>query len=277
MSSNVVRAGRLALIVLAAVAAGGLRAAPNAELWAVWREAAADDAGMRLEHGEWQTLLDRYLLATEDGRTVFAYDAVTPADRQRLERYLARLASIDPRKLARAEQLPYWINLYNALTVSVVLDHPDAPSIRRMGGGWFGAGPWDDELLEIAGHAVTLNDIEHRILRPIWQDHRIHYALNCASVGCPNLAPRAYTRANAQRLLEAGEDAYLDHPRGVAFTEEGTLRLSSLFDWYLEDFGGSRAALLDYLAGERPGLAQRLTDYQGEIEFHYDWSLNDAE
>lgn len=264
------------LLLVGAGWAGAAHAAPSPELWPMWQEANIGDS-TSLDHGTWQDLLDRYLLDSGDGRTVFAYDAVSFDHRRRLQDYLAELTSIDPRELAREEQLAYWINLYNALTVEIVLAHPDKRSILRMGGVWLPTGPWDDALVEIAGQPVSLNDIEHRILRPIWKDLHIHYALNCASVGCPNLAPEAYTRDNAKDLMERGEAAYLDHPRGVALSEEGRLRLSSLFDWYLEDFGGSREGLLDYLASERPDLAEQLANYSGEIEFHYDWSLNAPE
>lgn len=276
MSNGSVRTNGALIALVLAICAGAVSAAPRAELWPLWLESNAASS-TQVSHQSWQELLDRYLLTTSDARTVFRYDAVTADDRRRLQRYVSELTAIDPRELTRDEQLPYWINLYNALTVEVVLSHPAKPSILRMGGGWLPTGPWDDKLVSIAGHDVTLNDIEHRILRPIWKDLHIHYALNCASVGCPNLAPTAFTRDNAKKIMESGEFAYLNHPRGVHFTEDGVLRLSSLFDWYQEDFGTSNQALLDYLAGERPELAKQLTGYRGEIEYHYDWSLNSPE
>lgn len=250
-------------------------AAPAANLWPYWDHSDEGNANA-VDHSSWQALLHTYLVTTDDDRTLFRYAAVTARDRKRLDRYISRLAGIEPRALARAEQLPYWINLYNALTVRVVLDHPNEDSIRDMGGGWFGSGPWNNALLTIAGQAVTLNDIEHRILRPIWKDRRIHFAVNCASVSCPNLASEAYTRENTQRLLQAGEANYLHHPRGLRFDSEGQLHLSSIFDWYQSDFGGSREALLDYLSGRRPDLAERLSRYRGAIRYDYDWSLNAA-
>lgn len=257
-----------------------VRAAPAADLWEFWL--AHDDANdRRVDHAPWQRLLDGYLVATSDGRTLFRYGAVTPADRAALDAYLDELDHLDPRELARAEQLPYWLDLYNALTVRVVLDNPDKDSIRRMGGSLFRVGPWDDELANIAGRPVTLNDIEHRILRPIWHDRRIHYAVNCASLGCPNLARWAFTRGNVEALLAEAEVAYLSHPRGVEFDSRGTLWLSSLFDWYVADFGADRPALLAYLsrtlAPVQPTLAARLDGFTGRTRYRYDWSLNRAD
>lgn len=251
-------------------------AAPASDLWPYWN--ASDEASTRqVDHAGWQSLLDRFLVTTDDDRTLFRYAAMTSEDRTALDDYVSSLASLDPRQLARAEQMPYWINLYNALTVRVVLDHPQESSILDMGGGWlFRPGPWNDELLTITGQPVTLNDIEHRILRPIWNDQRIHYAVNCASIGCPNLAPKAYTRENTNALLDAGERSYLNHPRGLRFDDRGRLVLSSIFEWYIADFGGNRESLLSYLASERSDLSQRLRSYDGRIRYEYDWTLNAA-
>jgi hypothetical protein len=249
-------------------------AAPVADPWPFWQQSDAH-GDQRVDHAPWQSLLDHYLTTTEDGRTLFRYAGVTADDRQRLDTYLEYLTDLDPRLLHRDEQFPYWINLYNALTVRVVLDHPDKQSIRQMGGGWFRSGPWRDKLVNIAGQPVSLDDIEHRILRPFWRDHRIHFAVNCASIGCPDLAPRAYTRDNVDELLDDGERRYLRHPRGVSMAD-GRLRLSSLFDWYRDDFAADRDGLLGYLAGHRPDLAAQLDGYTGAISYHYDWQLNAA-
>lgn len=230
-----------------------------------------------IDHAPWQAFLDRYLVATDDGRTLMRYGAVSANDRAALDRYLQALAAIDPTTLHRDDQYAYWINLYNALTVEVVLRNPGKRTIKQMGKGLFSTGPWDDELISVGGSPLTLDDIEHRILRPTWKDHRVHFAVNCASVSCPNLAPEAYTAANLDRLLDAGERAYLHHPRGLEFLVDGTLQLSSLFDWYRKDFASDEAGLLRYLAGARPDLADRLLDFEGSIRYVYDWSLNGAD
>ncbi len=131
-------------------------------------------------------------------------------------------------------------------------------------------------LIEVEGEAVSLNDIEHRILRPIWRDPRVHYALNCASIGCPDLRAAAFTAENAEALLDTAARAYVNHPRG-ARVENDRLTVSSIYAWFREDFGGTEAGVIAHLkryAG--PELAKALetaTDIGG---YEYDWALNAA-
>ena len=108
-----------------------LRAAPEADLWAYWEPLKATQSGP-IDHGPWQQLLDRYLVSADDGIARFAYRAVSQADLVRLDDYLAAMAGIDPRRYERSEQMAYWINLYNSLTVKIVLEHPGKRSITRM-------------------------------------------------------------------------------------------------------------------------------------------------
>ncbi len=110
---------------------------------------------------------------------------------------------------------------YNALTVKVILDNYPVKSIRDIdiSPGLLNDGPWDAKLLTIEGKEVSLNDIEHRILRPIFLDNRIHYAVNCASSGCPNLQPEAFTVENTEELLDRGAREYIAHERGVKISK----------------------------------------------------------
>ena len=150
-------------------------------------------------------------------------------------------------------------------------------SIRKIYGGLgglLGLGPWNRKIVEVAAESLTLNDIEHRILRPIYRDPRIHYSVNCASLGCPNLAAKAYTGRNIEELLSKGERAYVNHPRGARFVS-GRLTLSSIYNWFAPDFGDDDAEVLEYLASfADPELAERLRNYTGRIKYTYDWSLN---
>jgi len=188
------------------------------------------------------------------------------------------MEATDPRNYGRSEQMAFWINLYNAVTVKVVLDHPDERSIRAMGGGFFSRGPWSDKLITVAGEELTLDDIEHRIMRPIWEDRRIHFALNCASKGCPELAARAYTAKYLPAMLDASEESYLGSKRAVMFDVNKELVLSSIFDWYAADFAPDERSLLGYLADHSEGvIAGRLRAYRGPIRYQYDWSLNSSE
>ncbi len=250
-------------------------AAPDSDLWEFW--AASDErAERKVEHQPWQQLLDKFLDSRHpSGVYRFDYAAVDVPNRAALDSYLAALAAEDPRSLSRAEQLPYWINLYNALTVQVILDHYPVDTIRRVHGGLLRTGPWDRELITIAGQRLSLNDIEHRILRPLWQDDRIHYAVNCASIGCPNLAPQAYTPENTEQLLNAGASDFINHSRGLRL-EDNRLQLSSIFNWYREDFASDEPGLLLYLAGyAKPALAEQLKNFDGRITYDYNWRLNE--
>ena len=144
------------------------------------------------------------MIKASDGVNRVAYGYVNKEDRQALDAYIRYMAAISVETLSRDDQLAYWINLYNTLTVKVVLTHYPVDTIRDIdiSPGLFSDGPWDKKLIHIDGEAISLNDIEHRILRPIWRDPRLHYALNCASIGCPNLLRSAFTGATVNQVLE---------------------------------------------------------------------------
>jgi hypothetical protein len=252
--------------------------APKARLWDRW---SRHDPMSRatLDHGAWDSFLKAYLRPWQDGTTRLAYGEVTPEDRARLAAYVARLATVTVSALNRDEQFAYWVNLYNALTVKVVLDAYPVRSIRDiiLTPGLFADGPWDATLIKIGGEAVTLNDIEHRILRPIWHDPRIHYALNCASIGCPNLAAVSFTAANRDAMLDAAARAYVNHPRGVADDPRlAGLVVSKIYDWFAEDFGGEAGVLDHLLRYAEPALAARIRAAPKIAAYRYDWGLNDA-
>jgi hypothetical protein len=179
-----------------------LHAAPKADLWPRW-EAHQADSEATIDHAAWGRFLERYLVpGTEPA--LLRYGQVSDADRQALEDYLDALQAVAIADYNRDEQMAYWVNLYNAATVALILREWPVDSIRDIKPSFFSGGPWDMDLLEVDGEALTLNDIEHRILRPIWQDPRIHYAVNCASIGCPSLAAKPYTGARLEAMLNAG-------------------------------------------------------------------------
>lgn len=251
-------------------------AAPEPDLWARWE--AHDPANARtVDHTLWERFLDDYLVVNHpSGINRVRYADVVLEDKQQLEDYLGKLQAISVTRLRRAEQKAYWINLYNALTVNVILDHYPLDSIKDIdiSPGWFSFGPWDAKLLEIEGEKVTLNDIEHRILRPIWQDNRIHYAVNCASLGCPNLQPEPFTADNTEQLLDEAAREYINHERGVKLADK-RLTLSSIYKWFQVDFGGSERAVITHLRQyARPSLANSLKAFDGKVRYEYDWQLN---
>jgi len=235
-----------------------------------------------VDHSQWQYILTRYLITSKNNTQInlFNYQHVTKADKRILKQYLARLQQIDPLQHSKIQQQAYWINLYNALTVQLILDNYPVKSITKLGKRFFSFGPWDDDAAVINGKTLSLNDIEHEILRPIWQDPRIHYAVNCASYGCPNLSASVFTGDNTEQLLTAGAYAYINHPRGVK-TKGDDLEISSIYKWYSEDFGDDDNALIEHLKRyANPRLKQALILFQqspGDIDFEYDWRLNQPE
>ena len=245
------------------------------EAWSFW-SVSDETAETTIDHSAWGEFLERYVQAHEGGMNFVAYANVDSSDRNSLQAYLERLTDQDPRQLRKAEQLAYWINLYNALTIEVVLRNPDKSSIRKMGEGFFSSGPWGDKLIEIAGESLSLDDIEHRILRPIWRDHRIHFAVNCASISCPNIALVPYTADNVEEMFSAAEKSYINHPRGVSFDDRGRLNLSKIFSWYRVDFANDEAELLRYLSTHHAAAGGRLREHTGPVRYNYDWNLNTA-
>jgi hypothetical protein len=254
----------------------GALAAPEAELWERWT-AHRSESRATVDHSTWDRLAKQYLAAAEGGLERFRYGAVSAADRKALAGYLVGLQALRVSDYNRAEQRAYWINLYNAATVQVVLDHYPVKSIRdiRLGGRLFAGGPWSRKFLQVEGEPVSLDDIEHRILRPIWKDPRIHYAVNCASVSCPNLSRVAYTGSNFDELADAGARAYVNSPRGARFDNAG-LHVSSIYTWFKADFGGSDAGIITHLKEyAAPTLAASLGSTTRVASDSYDWSLND--
>lgn len=250
-------------------------AGPAARPWPLWERHDPAATGT-IDHGAWGAFLRAYLRPGADGVNRVAYGAVTPRDRERLEADLRRLAALPIGAHARPEQRAYWINLYNALTVLTVLRHYPVRSITDIKlGRPLSFGPWDAELVRVEGTPLSLNGIEHRILRPIWRDPRIHYAVNCASLGCPNLAAEPYTAANTDALLDRGARAYVNHPRG-ARVAGGRLIASRIYAWYAADFGGGRGVVEHLRRHARPELAREMSGIASASRHEYDWGLNAA-
>ena len=276
-----VPAFRLVLIVWIAICFNHspASAAPDPDLWPRW-EAHAEESHVVVDHTAWDLILKKYLVTHHPtGINRFRYRAVLPADRQNLQDYLRSLQQIKVSSLNRQEQKAYWINLYNALTVQVILDHYPVKSIMEIdiSPGLFANGPWDAKLLTIEGEQVSLNDIEHRILRPIFHDNRLHYALNCASLGCPDLQGVAYTATNIEALLNTAARTFVNSARGARM-ENGRLYVSSIYKWFQVDFGGSEEAVVQHLRQyAEDGLAKVLQTYKDGVSDDYDWRLNSAE
>jgi Protein of unknown function, DUF547 len=230
-------------------------------------------------------LLARYVVVSPDGinRVDYAAWSATPDDRRALIAFVEAEARRDPSQMPPAERFAYWTNLYNALTLVVVLDAYPVRSIRdikskgRLLDPKSLFGPWRTRLVTVAGQRMSLDDIEHDALRAGFNDPRVHYAVNCASLGCPNLLSRPWQAETLEADLDKAARAYVNHPRGVTVLAPGKLKVSSLYKWYEGDFGGSEAGIVAHLRRHAdPPLATALAGAVRIAADDYDWSLNDA-
>ena len=248
-------------------------AAPKAKLIQHW-EPFDSSSEIVLDHSPWQAILDKYLNDQHaSGVNRFDYQGIGDEGFEAIKSYVSSLEQIDPSTLNRNEQFAFWVNLYNAKTVELVsraVQRRRISSVRQIRSNYFWPGPWSMNTLSVNGKSMSLDDVEHGVLRPIWQDHRIHFAVNCASVGCPNLLKTAYTSSNFEELMGKAEQQFLAHPRGLRL-DGGVLIASKIFHWYRVDFAADEAQLLNYFKGfiDVGDAGQEL-----KIEYQYDWALN---
>lgn len=250
------------------------RLAPASEAIEGWSDHDPTST-VEIDHSGFASLLRKH---TVEHKGIRRFDYAR-ADRGAVANYVKALLAVRPATLNRQEQLAYWINLYNAATLQIMLEHYPVASIRDIDlddSGLFG-GPWNAKLFEVDGRRLSLNDIEHGILRPYWNDPRIHYAVNCASIGCPNLLDAPYTGSNVEQQLDAQAHAFINHPRAVQ-VDDGSARVSEIFRWYRSDFGGSDASVLAHIrAFAAPELKTKLEGITGIDSYDYDWRVNAPE
>ena len=232
--------------------------------------AALSSGSATFDHTEWDGLLAR---GTEDG--FVDYDFMR-SNRPTLDAYLDRVAGADLAGLAPDELKALLINAYNAITVRVILDNPGVSSIREIDG------VWTDLRYGFGGHELTLDNLEHNLLRPFFKDPRIHFVVNCASVSCAPLPEWAFDGARLEEQLEEQTRSFLRDARNVR-VEDGRLAVSRYFDWYGDDFtaeGWSPRAetivgFIERYAG--PEVAELISSAGGRVPLEfidYDWSLN---
>lgn len=222
----------------------------------------------------WDTILGRYT-SKDNGLTRFDYAGLKASadDMANLGAYIDFLASEKPSEMNRGEAMAYWANLYNALTVQVVAENYPVKSIRKIKSG-FRAGPWKRKLVTVEGKQLSLDNIEHDIMRPTFNTPLVHYMVNCASVGCPNLNIEAWKSADLEAKLEMAARAYVNSPRGVRI-EKGRLKVSSIYKWFDDDFGGNQAGVLAHLRQyANDDLLAKLDGRTKIDKYAYDWDVN---
>ncbi|MDT8376730.1 MAG: DUF547 domain-containing protein [Mariprofundaceae bacterium] len=255
-------------------------------LFFFWLVNSAAMAG-EFDHGDWNQLLRNHVVSLHDGQaSVVDYSAL--ADKHdSLKAYLARLSGVSRQQFdqwTEIEQLAFLINVYNAWTVELILTAwPEVASIRELGSLF--RSPWQKEFIPLLGETRSLDDIEHGLIRGSgrYNDPRIHFAINCASIGCPALRAEAYDSERIDAQLEEQSIAFLTD-RSRNRLENRVLMVSPIFKWYREDFErGWKGfdSLTDFFAAYATALGISSADVhivqagRMDVQFlDYDWRLN---
>lgn len=229
-------------------------------------------------HARWTRLLQAHSVEAPGPATNVRYVALkaSPAD---LDAYLTELSSVkaaDFAKWPRDQRLAFLVNAYNAFTVKLVVDHYPVKSIKDIG-GLLGS-PWKQKFIPLLGRTISLDDLEHVWIRPQYKEPRIHFAVVCASVGCPRLRREAFRATDLEAQLTTATREFLGDRRWHRATAKA-IEVSSIFKWYGSDWGDTKA-LRSFLAdGMSLGEPVRSRFLTGEIPLKftpYDWSVNEA-
>lgn len=255
-------------------------------LWTPLSHAAFDQS-----HTAWDALLKQYVVLSPSGVSSRVRYSGMQAEHVRFSSYLDALAAVPPQEYqrwSRPQQLAFLINAYNAFTVELILTrYPDVGSIKDLGG--LLQSPWKKKFFRLLGETRSLDDVEHELIRApgVFDDPRIHFAVVCASIGCPMLRNEAFTSDRLESQLDDAQRRFLsDRDRNRYEAGGGTLKVSKIFDWYRKDFElGHKgfdslksvfARYADRLAETDDARARiRAGDYRLDF-LPYDWALNDA-
>lgn len=242
-------------------------------------------------HAAWSRLLQQHVVVQRGGRASQVRYAGLLAQRSELQHYLRQLSAVSRpgfESFSRAQQMAFLINAYNAFTVELILTrYPRLESIKDLGN--FLSSPWKQRWITLLGETVSLDDIEHGMLRKrgVYDDPRIHFAVNCASIGCPMLREEAYVPERLDAQLDAQMQRFMsDRERNRWNPQAKLLELSRIFDWYAEDFRlghqgifslhGLASRFANVLADSETDRARILSSQVLITYLDYDWRLNDA-
>ena len=251
---------------------------------------AAEAEGFDHSHRLFTEILARY---SSNGRVDYRG---LRANRAKLDSYVSQLGAVgrsDYRNWTRPQKLAYWINAYNAFAIQTIIDNYPIRSGQTFKGKFYPdnsiqqiPGVWDDITHKTAEGQISLNHIEHKILRKELQESRIHFCIVCASIGCPQLWNQAFEAANLETQLEAAADRFVGDPVNVRVDlREEAIYLSKIFKWFHEDFErfarlgryGKYDGVVSFCLNYLPKAFHRqLTSTRMDIEWiDYDWTLNE--
>jgi len=224
-------------------------------------------SGEEVDPGLYAELLEKYV---ENG--VVNYQGFKNEE-TRLDQYLKVLENTDTKALSRNEQFAFYVNAYNAWTIKLILTgYPGVKSIKDLG-GWI-TNPWKKKLCHIDGDILTLDDIEHNILRERFKDPRVHFAINCASKDCPPLRSEPYLGISLNRQLEEAAEGFINNP-SFNYLKGNTLYVSKIFEWFSGDFNKDIVGFfLKYARGDLRSHLEANRDKIRVKYLDYDWSLN---
>ena len=249
-----------------------LSAIAAADEWSVGRTVPAGEwvSPAEIDHTLWDADLQKYVDA--DGRV--DYRQWKADGTESLDRYLAELSRGDlTAQTSQEAKLAFWINAYNAVTVRGILREYPTTSIRNHTAKLWGYNIWEDLLLPVGGRRFSLEQIEHEVLRKM-DEPRIHFAIVCASVGCPRLLNRAYTPADVDEQLEMNAQDFFARPQNFRMDGD-TVYLSSILDWFGEDFGDSTGQVLGRIRQWVPEADRDALSGRVNVKYlDYDWDLN---
>ena len=224
-------------------------------------------AGSGVDHRLYGELLKKYVIGGQVNYAGFK------SEEAKLSQYLELLEKVDPKTLSRNEQFAFYANAYNAWTIKLILSkYPGIQSIKEL--GLLNTGPWKKEVVRLRGGLVSLDHIEHDILRPRFNDPRVHFAINCAAKSCPPLRSEPYRADLLDQQLDDSTRSFLNDPQSYRL-EGNRFYVSRIFKWFSEDFNEDLIGFyLKYATGD---LAKKLETGRDKIRVEYldyDWSLN---
>lgn len=222
-------------------------------------------------HSEWDFILKKYV---HEGKVDYNKIISTPADLKRLNDYLTVLGNTEVSLLTRDEKLAFWINAYNAFTVKLILNHYPLKSIKDI------KDPWKQKIWYAANEKMSLDDIEHIKLRKEVREPRIHFAIVCASIGCPDLYPEAFEKAKIEQLLNRVALHFFSARRNYYLKSSGkitTIYLNRIFKWFGSDFGNDDKQVVKFILAYVQKQDRDIINVSDVVKIKYldyDWSLN---
>jgi len=229
------------------------------------------------EHIAWDGLLSEHVKWVDGGHASQVDYAGFIRDKDSLQRYLDEISGVKKTEFESwpdEQKLSFLINAYNAFTVMLVIENWPVHSIRDIGG--FFSGPWSQAFIPLFGESVSLDDIEHGMIRAPgeFDDERIHFAVNCASVGCPALRPEAFVASELEDQLNDSQKRFIsDVTRNRVNCSTGDFEVSQIFKWYSEDFEADQGSVARWLI--KASCGPSYSNVEADVKYlPYDWSLN---